>query len=82
MAEPRPSLLLILDIDERIATHETKLELNRCFAFMSALIRTHAPEDGLPAFVGDAPEGDEQPVVNTAKCVLKMGTKKYLYSAD
>lgn len=83
MAEPRPSLLLILDIDERIATRETKLELNRCFAFMNGLIRTHAPEEGLPAFTGDAPEGtDELPVVNTARCILKMGTKKYLYSSD
>ena len=82
MAEPRPSLLLILDIDERIATKETTLELNRCFAFMNGLIRTHAPEEGLPAFAGDAPEGDELPVVNVARCALKMGTKKYLYSAD
>lgn len=82
MAEPRPSLLLILDIDERIATHETKLELNRCFAFMNGLIRTHAPEDGLPAFEEDAAEGEELPVVNVARCILKMGTKKYLYSAD
>ena len=42
MAQPRPSCTLILDIDETLATEETKLEVGRCYTYVgSALIRPH-----------------------------------------
>ncbi len=31
MAQPRPSLTLILDIDERFDSEETRLEVGRCY---------------------------------------------------
>lgn len=68
MAQPHPSLTLILDIDERIDSEELRLEVSRCYAHVClTLVRTH------PACEGD-PE-------NTARFLVKMGTKAYLDSS-
>ena len=75
MALPRPSLTMILDVDERMATDELRLEVNRCYAYIgTALVRTHpAPE---------APEGEEAPIENTMQLLVRLGTRHYLDSAD
>ncbi len=47
--EPRPSGTMILDIDEALATKETRLEIKRCYPHVgNALIRTHEVEEGQP----------------------------------
>lgn len=70
MAQPRPSLMLILDIDERLDSEEARLEINRSYSYVgSTLVRTHA-----------APEGEVPS--NTVRFLVKMGTRKYLYSSD
>lgn len=71
MAQPRPSLTLILDIDERLDSEALRLEIDRCYTYVgSTLVRTHpAPPDG-----GDAE--------NTARILVKLGMHKYLNSSD
>jgi hypothetical protein len=77
MALLRPSLMLILDLDERLATTETTLEIKRCYTYIGTpLIRTHAPE------VGEGVTSEDAPIVNTARMMVNLGTKKYLHSAD
>ncbi len=71
MAQPRPSLTMILDIDERIDSKELRLEVNRCYAYIgTALVRTH------PAPSEDAP------IENTLRMLVKLGTRHYIDSAD
>lgn len=51
MALLRPSLTLVLDLDERVAAEQTILEINRSYAHIGTpVIRTHACES-----VEDAP---------------------------
>lgn len=71
MAQPRPSLTLILDIDERLDSEELRLEIDRCYTYVgSTLVRSHpAPADG------------SEPI-NTARFLVKLGTRKYLHSSD
>lgn len=76
MAQPRPSLTLILDLDERVYSEDLKLEINRCYAYVApTLIRTHpAPT---------AAEGEEAPEPeNIMRFLIKMGTRKYLSKTD
>ncbi len=69
MAQPRPSCTLILDIDERLYSEEVKLEVGRCYAYVcTTLVRTHPASEGDP--------------VNTARILAKLGTRKYVHSAD
>lgn len=70
MAQVRPSLVLIMDIDESLATQKTREEVGRCYNHVgTALIRTHqTPRDA--------------PVSNTMRMLVKLGTRRYLYSAD
>ncbi|MBQ3302501.1 MAG: hypothetical protein IJH04_10245, partial [Eggerthellaceae bacterium] len=69
MVKPHPSLTLVLDVDERVASEETRLEIKRCWAHVgSTVVRKHAA-------TSDA-------IVNTAQFLVKMGTTKYLRSAD
>jgi hypothetical protein len=92
MALIRPSLTLILDIDERLASEETKLEIKRCYTYITApIIRTHAPEGVGDAGMADDAEGAEDtegaedaeaPATNVVRMIVTMGTKKYLYSTD
>lgn len=37
MAQPRPSLTLILDIDERLDSEELRLEISRCYAHVGSV---------------------------------------------
>lgn len=68
MAQPRPSCTLILDIDEALATEETKLEVGRCYSYVgSALVRPHAAEDTPRCRM---------------RLMAKLGNRKYLHSAD
>ncbi len=70
MALLRPSLTLVLDLDERDAREETVQEIERTYLHICApLVRTHeAPADA--------------PVCNTARMMVKMGANRYLDSAD
>lgn len=71
MALLRPSLTLVLDLDERVAAEQTILEINRSYAHIGTpVIRTHAPE------------AEDAPVRNTARLIVSMGTYSYLNSAD
>ncbi len=43
MVLPKPSLTLVLDIDERLDSKELRLEVDRCYSYVaSTLVRTHA----------------------------------------
>ena len=33
MAQPRPSLTLILDLDERLDSEDVRLEIDRCYSY-------------------------------------------------
>lgn len=71
MALIRPSLTLVLDLDERLALEETQLELKRCYTYITApIVRKHAPAD------------EDAPVSNTARAIVNFGTRSYLHSAD
>lgn len=67
MAQPRPSLTLIADLDERLATEDVRLEINRCYSYVgSTLVRTHP-----------AGEGDPE---NVIRFLVKLGTRDYLHA--
>ena len=70
MPTPRPSLALVLDVDESLATQDTRLEVNRCYAHVcSTVVRTH-----------ETAPGDS--VSNTATFLVKFGSHKYLHSSN
>lgn len=70
MPEPRPSLTLVLDVDEQYASPETRLEVNRCYTHVcSTVFRSH-----------ETPEG--QTPENVAQFLVKFGSNKYLFSTD
>ena len=72
MALLRPSLTLVLDLDERVAAEQTILEINRSYAHIGTpVIRTHACESA-----------EDTPVRKTARLIVIMGTYYYLNSAD
>ena len=66
MVQPHPSLLLVLDIDESLATEETRLEVGRCYGYVgSTVIRPHeTPADGA--------------ITNTMHMHVKLPGLKYL----
>lgn len=69
MAQPRPSLTLIIDLDERLASEDVRLEIDRCYAHVgSTLVRTHPAREGAPE--------------NIMRFLVKMGTRRYLHAAD
>ena len=69
----RPSSTLVIDIDERLASKDTIGEIKRNYAHIGTpVIRTHAPES----------DEEDAPYINTMRMMVKMGTYKYLYSAD
>ena len=71
MAMLRPSLTLVLDLDERVASQETMLEIKRSYAHIcTPVIRTHAAVSSGAA------------VRNTARLLVKMGAYRYLRSSD
>lgn len=70
MAEPRPSLTLVLNVDESVATKDMRLEVDRSFGYVgSTVLRAHAPEDG-------------KPYVNTIDFLVRLGNRRYLRSSD
>ena len=49
MAQPRPSLMLVLDIDERLDSKEMRQEIDRCYSYIGqTIVRTH-PKTTCPA---------------------------------
>ena len=65
MAQPRPSLTLILDLDERLDSEDVRLEIDRCYSYVgSTLVRTHPACDGEPQ--------------NIMRFLVKLGTRRYL----
>lgn len=73
MAQPRPSLTLILDIDERLDSEELRLELARCYAHVgTTLVRSHAT--GAEAGAGEP--------TNHARLLVKLGTRNYLHAGE
>ena len=67
MALLRPSLTLVLDLDERTASKPTVLEINRSYAHIGTpVVRTHEAEN------------EDSPVHNTARLLVNMGTYQYL----
>lgn len=70
MALTRPNHTMVLDLDESLATNETKLEVQRCFAHIGTpLVRSHAAA------------GDE-PATNKLRLIVSVGTRKYLMSSE
>lgn len=66
----RPSLTLVLDLDETLATEETIQEIKRSYSHIGTpVIRTHKSE------------GEDEPY-NKAQALLKLGTKQYLKHSD
>lgn len=69
MVTMHPSLTLVLDLDERLSTQETKLEIARCYSYVgNPLVRKHAASEGEPE--------------NIARFLVSAGTRKYLMSTD
>ena len=69
MAQPRPSLTLILDLDERLDSEDVRLEIDRCYSYVgSTLVRTHPACDGEPQ--------------NIMRFLVKLGTHRYLRAED
>lgn len=67
MAQPRPSMTLILDVDERIDSEELRLEVGRSYTYVATtLVRTHAAAS------------EDAPVENTLRMLVKLGTREYL----
>ena len=70
MAQPRPSCTLILDIDEKLATETTRLEVKRCYSYVgTALVRTH-------------PSSDDGTQTNVMRLLAKLGSRHYLRSSE
>ena len=60
-------MTLILDLDERVDCEELRLEVGRSYAYVgSTLVRTHAAA------------GEDAPVENTMRMLVKLGTRQYL----
>ncbi len=69
MAQPRPSLTLILDIDERLDNEDVRLEIDRCYSYVgSTLVRSHPAGDGAPQ--------------NIMRLLVKLGARRYLHTSD
>lgn len=70
MALPRPSLTLILDIDESLDSEDLRLEIARCYSHVgSTLVRTHGREEGAGA-------------ENVIRFLVKLGQRSYLLSDE
>lgn len=92
MALPRPSLTLVLDVDERLDSTETRLEIDRCYAHVgTTIVRTHKAgstparsfaEAAKAARVDDSAVSEEAEAKNVARLLVKLGTRKYLRSEN
>lgn len=64
-------MTLILDLDERVDSEELRLEVGRSYAYVgSTLVRTHAAA------------GEDAPVENTMRMLVKLGTRQYLAAGE
>lgn len=76
MAMLRPSLTLVLDLDERLASEETVQEIRRCYMHICApMIRIHRS-------MGVHPESEDAETWNRARMLVRLGTRKYLDSSE
>ncbi|MEC4174852.1 hypothetical protein VIN30_00100 [Adlercreutzia sp. R7] len=67
MAKPHPSMALMLDLDERLVTHDLRLEIDRCYSYLGTpVVRTHATASG--------------EVENTLVMTVRVGAREYLDS--
>lgn len=67
----RPSLTLVLDLDERAGGEETILEIKRNYTYITQpVVRTHAPSC------------KDEPVNNSMRMIVNMGARRYLYSSE
>ena len=48
MAQPRPSLTLILDLDERLDSEDVRLEIDRCYSYVGSTLDVYKRQ-GTPA---------------------------------
>ena len=64
-------MTLILDLDERVDSEDLRLEIGRSYAYVgSTLVRTHAAA------------GEDAPVENTMRMLVKLGTRQYLAAGE
>lgn len=71
MALLRPSLTLVLDLDERLAGKDTILEIKRCYPYVGVpVVRSHVAAEG------------ESVATNRARMIVGLGTRRYLDSSD
>lgn len=68
MSKPHPSCALLLDLDERIVTHDLRLEIDRCYSYLGTpVVRTHEASEGEP--------------VNSIRMMVRVGAREYLDSS-
>lgn len=85
---PKPSLTLVLDIDERLNSEDLKLEINRCYSYVApTLIRPHsAPQED--ESIASAENTNDSSVAhvsaqeNIMRFLIKMGAHSYLSNTD
>ena len=76
MALPRPSLTLVLDIDERLDSEALRLEIGRCYAHVcQTLVRTH-PADTAAAASTHAVGSESGKAPSTAETDIATDTAK------
>lgn len=74
MALPRPSLTLVLDIDERLDSEALRLEIGRCYAHVcQTLVRTH-PADTAAAASAHAVGSESGKAPSTAETDIATDT--------
>ena len=71
MALLRPSMTLVLDLDERLSTKDTVQEIKRCYPYV-----------GVPVVRSHEAQSSEAPIENKARMIVGLGTRKYLRSAN
>ena len=70
MANPHPTIALVFDVDEVFDEKETRLELKRCYNYISSStsVRTH-------------PTDPDVGMENTLRLLIKFGAREYLDSS-
>ncbi len=71
MALLRPSMTLVLDLDERLSTKDTVQEIKRCYPYV-----------GVPVLRSHEAQSAEAPIENKARMIVGLGTRKYLRSTN
>ncbi len=68
MAKPRPSAMIIIDVDESIDNKEFRLEIDRCYAYLA------------PTYVRSHPCAEGAEPTNIMRFFVKLGTRSYMSS--